>query len=240
MFDIERNEVVQELFTGNLKILSGLTGSLVGHALRPGHKPRFSPLFFQPITLHSSDSYRALSIISAPIILGIQALLLPIYALTSLIEAILNLAMLSPLKSTKNLKKSMIYIAATALVIVATITSPLINFIDYFGSTVSKDLAQTEIKTSADMLLDEEKYTCPITYEIMHEPVPIDIIDSSASLPIYRYYEYAAIKEWYDRGNKTSPQTRYPIKDPLKIGIDYAFKKEIDTYLSTKALSQIG
>ncbi|AZL15815.1 U-box domain-containing protein [Rickettsiales endosymbiont of Stachyamoeba lipophora] len=88
-----------------------------------------------------------------------------------------------------------------------------------------------EIDTLIEQLQDKnitinQDYICPITREVMREPVKAD--DE-------HYYEREALQRWYNRGNKTCILNHYKeLTNPKKIDIEQNFQQEIVTNLKNQ------
>uniref|UniRef100_A0A6C0E6Q6 U-box domain-containing protein n=1 Tax=viral metagenome TaxID=1070528 RepID=A0A6C0E6Q6_9ZZZZ len=66
----------------------------------------------------------------------------------------------------------------------------------------------------------KERFTCPISYEVMKDPV---ICSDGHS------YERSAIQEWFDRGNNTSPKTNVRLSNRNLIP-NIALRQAIEAY----------
>ena len=67
-------------------------------------------------------------------------------------------------------------------------------------------------------------FKCPITHEVMEDPVRT--VDG-------RVYERPAIEEWFRRGHETSPLTNARLPS-LQLTTDHAFRGAIDEYLARR------
>lgn len=66
------------------------------------------------------------------------------------------------------------------------------------------------------------EFICPITGQIMRQPVEIER---------GRSYEYSAIMRWYTLGHTQSPVTREPLRNPSEIGINTELRTRITEHV---------
>ncbi len=66
------------------------------------------------------------------------------------------------------------------------------------------------------------EFICPITQQIMRQPVEVEP---------GRSYEYVAIKRWHDLGHNTTPVTRQALADPHITGVNTELRIRIAEYI---------
>lgn len=72
-----------------------------------------------------------------------------------------------------------------------------------------------------------DQYICPITREIIRQPVKI--MDG-----VERYYERLAIQAWYNSGHRSAPMSRSPLADPRAIENDLSLRIKIADYILSR------
>ena len=266
MFRNEYEEFVQQWFPNNSRRYSGVTSKIILNAFAPQPQP-FKSLFFQSSLPDNHKAVKACSVLTAPIILGMNAIILPFITVGYAIKSLFDIAILCPTHCLKDLKKLVISLTAIGIVLSAALTSPIINCIDWIGSELSsntgpapstgkanrttmnpykesdaiipasevqdeirrqdKDM-QSGLKSRSDSRYagddkTPDKYLCPITQEIIRQPIRIDSTG--------HYYEYLAILDWYNLSDKTSPITTNPFEKPIETNIDNSFRQEIAEYV---------
>merc|ERR1711964_270873 len=93
--------------------------------------------------------------------------------------------------------------------------------------TVSRDAAEAPSMISDD---HPEDFCCPITDDLMEEPVSLNACGHT--------FEERALREWLDGGNKTCPHCRKQIDSPesYPFQTNWSLKSLIDKYNSEKNL----
>lgn len=73
-----------------------------------------------------------------------------------------------------------------------------------------------------------DKFICPITREIIRQPVFINEGSSRKA------YERSALQRWYDRGNYSTPLTRSALINPSSLENDFPLRQEISQYVISR------
>jgi len=118
-------------FQNFIEITGGTTTKLIDNVINAHN----TPVFFQPFRSKTDIALRATSIVTAPIVSVGFVVLAPCASLLFACKALLYLA-INPNDAKEDILAAGGFLMATALAVVAAVTSALINLIDFLGSFI--------------------------------------------------------------------------------------------------------